>query len=63
VVRGQPVVAERPKRDWYAWRDPRPDGSPPNNWLSTFTKGAPAWTLDAATGQYYLHQFLPQQST
>lgn len=47
------------KRDWYIWRDPKPDGSPPNNWGSPF--GGPAWTLDAATGQYYLHQFLPEQ--
>ena len=23
-----------PKRDWYIWRDPAPDGGPPNNWLS-----------------------------
>ena len=22
-----------PKRDWYIWRDPAPDGGPPNNWL------------------------------
>jgi alpha-glucosidase len=50
-----------PRRDWYVWRDPGPDGGPPNNWLSTFTGGARAWTLDEATGQYYLHQFLPQQ--
>jgi alpha-glucosidase len=48
-----------PKRDWYLWRDPRPDGGPPNNWLSEF--GGPAWTYDAHTGQYYLHSFLPQQ--
>ncbi len=46
-------------RDWYVWADPRPDGSPPNNWLSGF--GGSAWELDAATGQYYLHQFLPSQ--
>jgi alpha-glucosidase len=44
-----------PKRDWYIWRDPKPDGSPPNNWLSMW--GGPAWTLDPATGQYYLHAF------
>ena len=25
-----------PKRDWYVWRDARPDGSPPNNWVSFF---------------------------
>jgi alpha-glucosidase len=47
------------KRDWYVWRDPKPDGSPPNNWLAVF--GGPAWTLDPASGQYYLHSFLPEQ--
>ena len=45
---------DNPKRDWYIWRDPAPDGGPPNNWLSLF--GGPAWTLDETTGQYYLHQ-------
>lgn len=48
-----------PKRDWYTWRDPKPDGSPPNNWLSVF--GGSAWTLDPRTGQYYLHSFLEEQ--
>ncbi len=43
------------KRDWYIWRDPAPDGGPPNNWLSEF--GGPAWELEPATGQYYLHTF------
>jgi alpha-glucosidase len=47
------------RRDWYVWRDPKPDASPPNNWLSAF--GGPAWTLDATSGQYYLHNFLPEQ--
>jgi alpha-glucosidase len=46
-------------RDWYVWADPKPDGSPPNNWVSVF--GGPAWTLDERTGQYYLHNFLPEQ--
>ena len=50
-----------PKRDWYVWHDVGPDGELPNNWLSAFTDGAPAWTVDEATGQCYLHQFLPQQ--
>ncbi|MCL6567798.1 MAG: DUF3459 domain-containing protein [Meiothermus silvanus] len=50
---------DSPKRDWYIWRDPAPDGGPPNNWMSFF--GGPAWTFDAQTGQYYLHQFLPEQ--
>lgn len=47
------------KRDWYVWRNPRPDGSPPNNWLSVF--GGSAWELDEASGQYYLHSFLAAQ--
>lgn len=50
---------DNPKRDWYIWRDPAPDGGPPNNWLSCF--GGPAWTFDAQTGQYYLHSFVRQQ--
>jgi len=48
-----------PHRDWYIWRDGDP-GTPPNNWIAAFTNG-PAWTWDDATGQWYLHQFLPQQ--
>lgn len=50
---------DNPKRDWYIWKDPKPDGSPPNNWLSVF--GGPAWSFDAKMGQYYLHSFLPEQ--
>ncbi|PIT92174.1 MAG: alpha-amylase [Candidatus Harrisonbacteria bacterium CG10_big_fil_rev_8_21_14_0_10_42_17] len=50
---------DNPKRDWYMWRDPKPDGSPPNNWISVFNGSA--WTKDEATGQYYLHQFLTDQ--
>jgi alpha-glucosidase len=46
-------------RDFYVWADPKPDGSPPNNWISNF--GGPAWTFHEPTGQYYLHNFLPQQ--
>ena len=48
-----------PRRDWYVWRDPEPDGGPPSNWLSEF--GGPAWTFDEATRQYYYHAYLPQQ--
>ncbi len=50
---------ESARRDWYVWRDPKPDGSPPNNWLSVF--GGSAWTLDGRTGQCYLHSFLAEQ--
>src|SRR5258706_2843231 len=48
-----------PKREWYIWRDPAPNGGPPNNWLSAF--GGSAWKYDKATGQYYYHAFLPEQ--
>src|SRR2546427_5361362 len=43
------------KHDWYIWRDPAPDGGPPNNWTSLF--GGSAWQFDEQTGQYYLHLF------
>jgi glycosidase len=48
-----------PKRDWYIWRDPAPDGGPPNNWLSEF--GGSAWEFDEVSGQYYYHAFLRSQ--
>jgi alpha-glucosidase len=47
------------KRDWYVWRDGKPGGGAPNNWLSEF--GGSAWTWDESTGQYYYHAFLKQQ--
>lgn len=47
------------KADWYVWADAKSDGSPPNNWQSVF--GGPAWTWDARRGQYYFHNFLPEQ--
>jgi alpha-glucosidase len=48
-----------PKRDWYVWRNPKPNGDPPNNWVSAF--GGSAWEWDVSTGQYYLHSFLKEQ--
>lgn len=47
------------RRDWYIWRDPAPDGGPPNNWISNF--GGSAWAFDEASGQYYYHAFLKEQ--
>ena len=47
------------RADWYVWADAKPDGSPPSNWQAVF--GGPAWTWDARRGQYYMHNFLPQQ--
>lgn len=50
---------DNPKADWYIWADPKPDGTPPNNWQASF--GGPAWTYNAWRGQYYMHNFLPEQ--
>ncbi|HHP7232160.1 MAG TPA: alpha-glucosidase [Xenococcaceae cyanobacterium] len=47
------------KADWYVWADPKPDGTPPNNWLATF--GGSAWTWEEQRNQYYLHNFLAEQ--
>ncbi|PAQ02449.1 alpha-glucosidase family protein [Mesorhizobium mediterraneum] len=48
-----------PKADWYVWADAKPDGTPPNNWLSIF--GGSAWQWDTSRQQYYLHNFLAEQ--
>ncbi|MDX5403805.1 MAG: DUF3459 domain-containing protein, partial [Rhodobacterales bacterium] len=48
-----------PRADWYVWADPKPDGTPPNNWLSIF--GGSAWEWDGRREQYYLHNFLASQ--
>jgi len=48
-----------PRRDWYVWRDPRPDGGPPSNWLRYV--GDSAWRWDQATGQFYYRVFLDSQ--
>jgi alpha-glucosidase len=50
---------DNPKADWYIWAGPRPDGTPPTNWLSVF--GGSAWEWDPRRGQYYLHNFLKEQ--
>ncbi|MBY3052807.1 MULTISPECIES: alpha-glucosidase [Rhizobium] len=47
------------KADWYVWADAKPDGTPPNNWLSIF--GGSAWAWDPTRMQYYLHNFLTSQ--
>jgi alpha-glucosidase len=50
---------DNPKADWYVWADPRPDGSPPNNWVSMF--GGPAWEWEPRRGQFYLRNFTAAQ--
>ncbi|SEK83955.1 alpha-amylase family glycosyl hydrolase [Pacificibacter marinus] len=47
------------KSNWYVWSDAKPDGTPPNNWLSIF--GGSAWQWDAGRMQYFLHNFLTSQ--
>ena len=44
--------------DYYIWRDGAP-GALPNDMRAAF--GGPAWTYVPALGQYYFHQFAPQQ--
>ena len=50
---------DNPRADWYVWADPKPDGTPPTNWLSVF--GGSAWAWDGRREQYYLHNFLTSQ--
>ena len=47
-----------PFHDYYIWRDGSPD-APPNDMRSVF--GGPMWTYVPHLGQYYFHQFAPQQ--
>jgi len=47
-----------PKRDWYIWQNGK-EGSPPNNWDSSF--GGSAWEYDPQTDQYYYHFFFKEQ--
>ncbi len=48
-----------PKADWYIWRDGKPNGQPPNNWISIF--GHSAWQYDPQRRQYYYHAFYKEQ--
>ena len=50
---------DNPKADWYVWADTKPDGNPPNNWVSVF--GGSSWKWDTRRNQYYLHNFLTEQ--
>ena len=50
---------DNPKADWYVWADPKPDGTPPNNWQAIF--GGPAWAWEPKRRQYYFHNFLVEQ--
>ena len=49
---------DSPYRDYYIWKDPV-DGHEPTNWGGYFSGSA--WEYTEETGQYYLHQFVPEQ--
>ena len=49
---------DNPYHDYFIWADGTPD-CPPNDMWSTF--GGPAWTYVPEIGQWYFHQFAPQQ--
>jgi alpha-glucosidase len=48
-----------PYHDWYLWKDPKPNGAPPNNWQAIF--GGSGWTFDPDLNQYYFHMFYEEQ--
>lgn len=50
---------DNPYRDYYIWREPREDGSAPNNWGACF--GGSTWEYDEQTKMYYLHLFSKKQ--
>ena len=49
---------DNPCHDYYVWRDGTPDAFP-NDMQAAF--GGPAWEWVPEVGQYYFHQFAPQQ--
>jgi oligo-1,6-glucosidase len=50
---------DHPFHDYYIWRDPKPDGSPPTNWEAAFNGSV--WEYNPPTGEYYLHMFSKKQ--
>jgi alpha-glucosidase len=50
---------DNPYHDWYIWRDPKPNGDPPNNWQAVF--GGSGWEYLPELDQYYYHMFFREQ--
>lgn len=46
------------KSTWFVWSDPKPDGSPPTNWITE--RNNSAWQWDPLRQQYYLHRGSPE---
>lgn len=61
MVRGKPEVKDNKYSDYYIWKDPKADGSEPNNWGSSFCGSA--WEYDEERGQYYLHFYSKNSRT
>lgn len=53
------AARDAPEHDFYVWRDPAPDGGPPDDQQAAF--GGPAWSWVEEVGQYYFHYFSPAQ--
>lgn len=54
------LAGDKHYQDYYYIRDPKPDGSLPNNWDSKF--GGNAWAKFGDTGKYYLHLYERRQA-
>lgn len=50
---------DSPFHDFYYWRDPAPDGGPPDDRQAYF--GGPVWTYHPQVGRYAFTLFSPQQ--
>lgn len=50
---------DNPYRNHYIWRDPKADGSAPDQQGSLF--GGSAWQFDEVSGQYFFHLFSKRQ--
>lgn len=50
---------DNPYSDYYIWKDPKADGSEPNNWGSSFCGSA--WEFCPERGQYFLHFYSKRQ--
>jgi alpha-glucosidase len=59
LVHRKPFEPRQPEGRLVCLGRPKPDGTPPNNWLSIF--GGSAWEWDGKRMQYYLHNFLTSQ--
>ncbi len=53
------LAGDQDYQDYYIFKDPRPDGSAPTNWVSKF--GGSTWEYVPHMNKYYLHLFHKNQ--